>query len=231
MSINTIVTDLDDTLIECHGEYKTVLRQGGEYINKVTGLDTTLATELISHIDLTSVKHSLCFQKNRFPTSFGIALWTAGAIVGKKVTDLEASEIVDIGSSVFLADYPLYPGARDALLNFKTRGFELVLYTKGDPDVQKFKIEKHQFAAIFDKIMIIPAKTTGRLVEAMLELNKGPSEVLMVGDSLKDDIAPAKSLGIKTAHVSHSDAWVYGDHDVKPDIVLKSFAELADKLP
>lgn len=224
-----LIIDMDDTLIECHSEYKKALATGGKYIEGLTGLKAELATELISQIDLVSVKHSMCFQKNRFPDSFGHALIAACRITGNPrpiVSQAQVNEAVKIGASVFEAEYPVFPGVIHALTEVKSKGIKMVLYTKGDPDVQKYKIEKHQFNKVFDHIMIIPNKSTGRLMEAMLELELGPTTTIVVGDSLKDDIAPAKSLGIRTVHVAHSDAWSYGDHDVKPDVTISSFAEI-----
>jgi putative hydrolase of the HAD superfamily len=64
---------------------------------------------------------------------------------------------------------------------------------------------------------------------ALKKLGTQPSETLLVGDSIRRDIAPAKELGMVTAYAK------YGDRNIRsrdptgcrPDYVLGDIGELA----
>jgi putative hydrolase of the HAD superfamily len=55
-----------------------------------------------------------------------------------------------------------------------------------------------------------------------------PSETLLVGDSIRRDIAPAKQLGMITAYAKYGDRNIRGRDppDVRPDYVLGDIREL-----
>jgi putative hydrolase of the HAD superfamily len=63
---------------------------------------------------------------------------------------------------------------------------------------------------------------------ALQKLGTSPSETLLVGDSIRRDIAPAKELGMVTAYAA------YGDRNIRsrdppdccPDYVLNDIREL-----
>jgi putative hydrolase of the HAD superfamily len=60
------------------------------------------------------------------------------------------------------------------------------------------------------------------------KLGTSPSETLLVGDSIRRDIAPAKQLGMITAYAAYGDRNVRSRDppNVRPDFVLGSIEEL-----
>lgn len=51
---------------------------------------------------------------------------------------------------------------------------------------------------------MLPSQNSGCLFKAVRALELAPADCLMIGDSLENDIGPAKKLGMQTFHVRHS---------------------------
>jgi len=126
-----------------------------------------------------------------------------------------------------------YPGAREILAELKRRGFPLAVLTDAHNGNALARLRKTDLFDFFD--FIISYDMTGAkkpapdaFLLALEKLGTKPSETLLVGDSIRRDIAPAKELGMITAYAK------YGDRNVppttpitcKPDYMLTTIEEL-----
>lgn len=227
MSKRAIVFDLDNTLIECGQYYIDVKRQGAEYLSEVTGLSVAACEKLIGDVDLAATSLHGSFSADRFPRSFEAAAMAACHMVEHQRPNVvpynkHIVEMWSIGNSVFSAPYEEYAGVKETLQCLKNEGWTLVLYTKGDDEVQKRKIDMHGYAHIFDHCVITLTKTEQILEQVAVQLDIDVSESWAVGDSLKDDIAPAKALGFKTVHVRPRTPWAYDTGTAEADFVVES---------
>lgn len=92
--------------------------------------------------------------------------------------------------------------------------YKLAILTNGFAKEQKMKIKKLDIVDYFTNIYI--SENIG-IEKPMLEAfqkvlaNESvlPKNTLMVGDSLRNDIMPAKRLGINTLHLSYSELKIY----------------------
>lgn len=227
MSRRAIVFDLDNTLIECGQYYIDVKRKGAEYLSAITGLSVTVCEKLINDVDLAATSLPGSFSADRLPRAFEAATMAACHIAAHLRPDVvpynrHMLEMWTIGNSVFSAPYEEYPGVKETLQYLKNEGWLLVLYTKGDSTVQKQKIDKHGYASVFDHCVITLTKTEQVLSDVATKLDINVSDSWSVGDSLKDDIAPAKALGFKTVHVTPKTTWAYDTGTAEADAVVES---------
>jgi putative hydrolase of the HAD superfamily len=126
-----------------------------------------------------------------------------------------------------------YPGARETLAILSRRGLPLAIVTDAINGNALARLRKTGLDAYFDHVISFdmtgakkPAPDAFLL--ALKKLGTGPSETLLVGDSLRRDIAPAQQLGMITAYAKYGDRNIRGRDppDCRPDYVLADIREL-----
>lgn len=125
----------------------------------------------------------------------------------------------------------VFPGAHEAIDEFKARGVRLALVTNGAADMQRAKIERFALAHRFDHIQIEGEHGFGKPEEkaylhAMAALGVTPEDTWMVGDNLEWEVEAPQRLGIYAIWIDvHGDGLPEGS-DVKPDRIIRSLTEL-----
>ena len=126
-----------------------------------------------------------------------------------------------------------YPGARETLAELRRRGFPLAVLTDAHNGNALARLRKTDLFQYFDHVISFdmtgakkPAPDAFLLALKLLQTL--PSETLLVGDSLRRDIAPAQALGMITAYAAYGDRNVRARDppDCRPDYVLGSIEEL-----
>jgi len=146
------------------------------------------------------------------------------------VDDLAAEQSYLIGEEVFSAEYPLYEGVREMLMQYKDGGHQLILFTKGDSIVQWNKIDKNRLQDIFDRdhIYIVGKKDGFTLERILIDQQLDPTDTAIIGDSIRDDIGAGKEVGIKTIWVNNQQKrpWAYEDKNHIPDYTINKVIDL-----
>ncbi len=220
---DAILFDMDDTLIDTTTSFLEVVEHFVERLAPLLPMASKEEIrELQEQIDVRLVAER-GFARGRFAESL-IETWrTLAARYGvAEVPGLEA-ELLEIGHSVFAALPPLMPGARELLHELKGR-VELVLYTLGVPEIQGPKILHHGFDRLFDEVHIVPTKTAEQLRRSIN--GRELSRVMVVGDSLRWEIAPALELGCRAVWVKRKKSWGY--HQVEVTGCYSTVEELSE---
>jgi putative hydrolase of the HAD superfamily len=125
----------------------------------------------------------------------------------------------------------VFPGAHEAIDQFKALGVKLALVTNGAADTQRAKVERFELAHRFDHIQIEGEHGFGKPEEraylhAMQALGVGPNETWMIGDNLEWEIEAPQRLGIYSIWMDvHGNGLPEGS-TVKPDRIIRSLTEL-----
>ncbi|HOT03996.1 MAG TPA: HAD family hydrolase [Methanolinea sp.] len=124
-----------------------------------------------------------------------------------------------------------YPHIEETLLELKEQGLFLSVVTDACFENAVIRLEKTGLFPIFDEV--ITADMTGAhkpdpkvFLLALEKMGRQPSEVLMVGDSLRRDIGPAKKLGMMTAYAGYGDRNFLEDRQKKADVTLADIREV-----
>ncbi|OPY42738.1 MAG: putative HAD-hydrolase [Methanoregulaceae archaeon PtaU1.Bin222] len=93
------------------------------------------------------------------------------------------------------------------------------------------RLEKTGLYPMFDEV--ITADMTGAykpdpkvFLYALDKMGRHPSEVLMVGDSLRRDIGPAKKIGMLTAYAGYGDRNFLEDREETADVTLADIRDV-----
>jgi putative hydrolase of the HAD superfamily len=132
-----------------------------------------------------------------------------------------------------LENLELYPGVRDTLYQLKRMGLKLAIITDADKYHALARLTRVELLDFFD--FLVSADMTGtkkpdpaHFIFALQALGTEPEENLVVGDSIRRDILPARKLGLKTAYASYGDWRPEEKIDPCFDFKLNTFSELLD---
>lgn len=133
---------------------------------------------------------------------------TALQVSQQKIAAEDIRRIIDLGKSLLEMPIELLPGVKETLKALKEKGnYKLVVATKGDLLDQENKLERSGLAPYFDHIEVMSDKTEKEYRRLLNILQIEPSELLMIGNSLKSDIQPVLSLGGYGVHVPFEVMW------------------------
>lgn len=109
-----------------------------------------------------------------------------------------------------LQNLELYPGVKDTLDKLKKLDLRLAVITDADSYHALARLTRVELMDSFDTL--ISADMTGtkkpdpaHFLFALQALGARPEESLVMGDSIRRDILPARKLGLKTAYASYGD--------------------------
>lgn len=111
--------------------------------------------------------------------------------------------------------------------------YELIVATKGDLPEQMAKFRKSALAHYFHHCEVMENKDEKNWLEVAAKHNLHPEEILMIGNSVKSDIAPVVNIGGRAIHVPHEVVWMHEMMDMPQSdriIEVKKITEILDYL-
>lgn len=119
-------------------------------------------------------------------------------------------------------------GVKDTLEALQGR-YELIVATKGDLPEQMGKFRSSGLSHYFHHCEVMENKDEKNWLEVAAKHNLRPEEILMIGNSVKSDIAPVVSLGGWAIHTPHEVVWVHEMMDMPENdriIEVKNIREI-----
>nr|WP_263324704.1 HAD family hydrolase [Neobacillus sp. Marseille-Q6967] len=230
MQKQTLILDLDDTLIHCNKYFK---ESKNKFVLQMQEWFTTLSNEMIKQKQL-ELDVKIVEKRGLHSSTYIDSLVKTYRYFSKKykrkVKDFEVDMIQKIGHSVFQVEVEPLPHMYEVLDMLQNDGHDLYLFTGGDVENQRRKIKELRLQSFFeDRIFIYEHKNTRALEELLEKINADKSTTWMIGNSLKTDIKPAIELGINAIHIPAENEWTYNivDIDIQPN---GTFAELPSLL-
>ena len=111
--------------------------------------------------------------------------------------------------------------------------YELIVATKGDLPEQMGKFRSSGLSHYFHHCEVMENKDEKNWLEVAAKHNLRPEEILMIGNSVKSDIAPVVSLGGWAIHTPHEVVWVHEMMDMPQNdriIEVKNIREILNHL-
>ena len=123
-------------------------------------------------------------------------------------------------------------GVKETLEALQGR-YELIVATKGDLPEQMGKFRSSGLSHYFHHCEVMENKDEKNWLEVAAKHNLHPEEILMIGNSVKSDIAPVVSLGGWAIHTPHEVVWVHEMMDMPQNdriIEVKKIREILSYL-
>ncbi len=168
------------------------------------------------YVDLDDVHARLYAVEKRNLALFGYGakgmtlsmLEAAFAITDARIAAADLQRIVMIGKSLLHHPVELLPGIADAVAAI-AQSHPVVLITKGDLFHQEAKVRQSRLAELFQRIEIVSEKDTSTYARLLAEFDIAPAQFLMIGNSLRSDVAPVLALGGWAVHMPYHATWVH----------------------
>ena len=201
--IKIVAFDADDTLWDCQGHFDKVMQQ--------------LYTELEPWVDReTAAQELFATERKNMPLlGFGAKAFTLSMLeTAMRVSHYEmtAEKISEIQQQCYrLLQFPCTPlpevSETIAALRYRRPDLRLICFTKGELLDQEHKLQRSGLAPLFDDVEITSDKGEKEFRELCHKLSIAPEEMLMVGNSMKSDIAPALTVGCSAVYIPFHITW------------------------
>lgn len=144
------------------------------------------------------------------------AIETAIELTGGRVSASELRGLVALGREILEHPVELLDAVPDTLAALSDAGHPMILITKGDLAHQERKITESGLASHFIATEVVSEKDEATYARVLRRHGIAAERFLMVGNSLKSDIAPVLGLGGLAAHVPYHVTWQHEQLDSPP---------------
>ena len=129
-------------------------------------------------------------------------------ITGQRISASDLHRIVAMAKDMLRHPFELLPGVREAVEEIAA-SYPVVLITKGDLFHQEAKVRDSGLSALFRRIEIVSEKDAATYRRLLEEFAIPAGAFVMVGNSLRSDIAPVLELGGWGVHVPYHLTWAH----------------------
>ena len=197
--IRVIAFDADDTLWDCQSHFEAVE-------NHLYRLIAPYCDDPAKELYATEAGNmaDLGYGCKAFTISI---IETALRVGGSHLSADELSELLAHSKSLLHLPATPLPEVEATLQRLQAYPCRLVVFTKGELQDQENKLHRSRLGRYFSHVEITSDKTETEFQQLCQHLDIMPSELLMVGNSLKSDIAPALNIGAWAIHIPFHVTW------------------------
>ena len=200
MELKVIAFDADDTLWDCQSHFEAVEK-------RLYGLIAPYCDDPAKELYKTESGNmaDLGYGCKAFTISI---IETALRVGGSHLTAEQLADLLAMSKALLHLPATPLPGVEKTLQTLRERGdWRLVCFTKGELQDQENKLKRSGLLHFFDDVEITSDKGQKEFLALCEHQKIHPSQVLMVGNSLKSDIAPALAIGAWAVHIPFYVTW------------------------
>ncbi len=105
------------------------------------------------------------------------------------------------------------------------------MFTKGNPEEQKLKLDRSGLGVFFGHAEIVKEKNASSYALLVKERKLNAARTWMIGNSPKSDINPALEVGLNAVFIPHPHTWRLEHEEVRQSpklIQIERFAQLTE---
>lgn len=118
------------------------------------------------------------------------------------------NKIIEIGKDMLEKPIELLNGVEEVLQSLHGN-YKLIVATKGDLLDQERKLDKSGILKYFHHLEVMSEKKVPDYKKLIGHLDINPSELLMIGNSLKSDVLPLLEIGASAIHIPFHTTWAH----------------------
>ena len=228
MPIRVVGLDGDDTLWHNETRFKLTQTELRELLHR-----HVLGADVDAHLAGVEMKNLALY-------GYGVKAFTLSMIetaielTKSRISAADLAVILGWGKRMLMEPTELLEGVESALRDLAKR-YDLLLITKGDLFDQESKLARSGLADLFIGVEILSEKSVDSYRSVLRRRAITASDFVMVGNSLRSDIAPVLALGASAVHIPYHVTW---HHEELPEDSLPkkgwrrlaSISELAQAL-
>jgi putative hydrolase of the HAD superfamily len=221
-----LIIDGDDTLWENNVYFERAIEDFIDYLNHSSLSRAEVRASLDEIERLNSRVHgygSAAFSRNLRETYERLA--------ERQLEAEHVDYVMSLARRIVEVELELLPGVVETLHYLAAR-HRLLLFTKGDDEEQRLKVQRSGLQTRFESVVVAKEKDVSAYQGLLREHDLDASRTWMVGNSPKSDINPALGAGLRAVYIPHPQTWRLESEPLPEGggrlLVLQSFGELRD---
>jgi len=204
-----LLIDADDTLWENNIYFERSFDAFVSYLDH-SSLTAVEIRDILNEIELVNAQIHGYGAKN-----FGRNLQQAYRhLAEREIGESDLKHVMSLAERILEQPLELIEGVEETLDWLASR-HDLTLFTKGNPEEQKMKVDRSGLRRFFDHTAIVKEKDAAAYRRIVEERGLAPEETWMIGNSPKSDINPAMEAGLGAVLVPHARTWVLELQDLR----------------
>jgi len=221
-----LIIDADDTLWENNIYFERAFDEFAVFLDHST-LSTQEVRDVLDEIERVN-QHihgygSLNFGRN--------LLETYQRLAERHISDDDIDTVMGFAERILEKPIELIDGVADTLEYLADR-HDLTLFTKGNPEEQRLKVDRSGLGRFFAHTAIVREKDAPAYRALVAERCMQPEVTWMIGNSPRSDVNPALAAGLNAVFVPHANTWMLEREEIREGngrlIVVERFADLRD---
>ena len=218
--IKAIFLDMDDTLIVNTALYEEAGAVLSGYLHHY-GVPLSETRRILDETDRNLFKKQ-GYSRERYPDVFE-------RVLRHFVPSADEKTIITVrqfAESVFSTVARVKPGTVEAI-ELLTRNFPVYIITQGDKEVQETRVSHLPFKERLSGVFVVDKKETDVFAGIVRQLGYRPDETVMIGDSLRSDVAPSVAAGLHAIWIEAHN-WSLESTNKVPDERMYKFSSLLE---
>jgi putative hydrolase of the HAD superfamily len=196
-----LIFDADDTLWENNIYFEEAFDNFYDYLSH-TSMSPSEVRSVLDEIEMTNAKIHGYGSKNYARNLAECYRRLAETHIAE--ADLKA--VQEFAHAILEKPIELIEGVEETVAQLADR-HSLTIFTKGDQEEQRLKIDRSGLSRYFEHAAIVKEKNQAAYVDLAQRRNLSHAETWMIGNSPKSDINPALAAGLNAVFVPHARTW------------------------
>ncbi len=205
-----LIFDADDTLWENNIYFEDAFEQFCDYLAH-SSMSPQQVRQVLDEIEIVNAK-VYGYGSRNFARNLAACFQH---LVERDISQRDLEVVMDFAHHILEKPIELIEGVEETVSVLSTR-HDLTLFTKGDPEEQRLKIDRSGLGRYFQHTAIVREKNESAYRQLAAERELQPEITWMIGNSPKSDINPALAAGLNAVFVPHARTWSL-EHEEVPD--------------
>jgi putative hydrolase of the HAD superfamily len=205
-----LIFDADDTLWENNVYFEDAFDRFCQYLSH-SSMTPAQVRVVLDEIEMVNAKiHG--YGSRNFARNLGQCFQH---LAERDVSERDLEVVRQFAYDILEQPPLLIEGVEDTLAHLADR-HQLTIFTKGDPDEQRMKVDRSGLARFFQHVAIVKEKHETAYRTLAQDRGFAPEWTWMIGNSPKSDINPALAAGLNAVYVPHPRTWSL-EHEEVPE--------------
>jgi putative hydrolase of the HAD superfamily len=225
----TLFIDADDTLWENNIYFEQAWADFEDFLAHSTLRGPELRA-IFDEIEIANIKVNGYGAEN-----FGRNMVTCYQHLAERaIGEGDLEQIMGFARRIIAQPIEMLEGVEETLDYLLHRNHDLILYTKGQPEEQRLKIDRSPVGRYFRSFEVVREKDVAAYRELGQRYGLDPTVTWMIGNSPKSDINPALAVGWNAVFVPHPRTWglektdLAEPHPGRLSLVVENFRALRE---
>ncbi len=205
-----LIFDADDTLWENNIYFEDAFDQFCSYLSH-SSMSPQQIRGVLDEIELTNAKIHGYGSKN-FARNLTECFQH---LAERQISEEDLKAITEFAHAILEKPIELIAGVEETVAHLSAL-HDLTIFTKGDKEEQRLKIDRSGLGRYFQHAAIVKEKNQAAYRQLAEERGFHPEITWMIGNSPKSDINPALAAGLRAVYVPHPRTWSL-EHEEVPE--------------